>query len=699
MIKCFWVLIFSLLLGALNGGLKEDLLQGLIEGGITVDLKNPTYSGGILSTEEGGVVKAPKIRIQAEKIRFEPQALVIAEGCIIVSFGQYIFVGDRIEYDFISKQGVITNGRCAIEPWYFGGREIYLIGEEKIHIVDGYVTTSESDDPDWEIRYSDNIITCHRIMTAWGVEFHFFRWPLFWLPKLKVNLDWIFDSPLRYRVRWGGKQGLRFGMKYEIIDWNDFSTFLRFDYRVQRGPGGGIETHYTSPVKDHWFHSISYIANDSSIDDPSQKTRYRLEGIYHNEWDLGQTSIDLSYDYLSDKEMPTDYEDNGLRIDAAQRTQLNFRRQEGQYVVSNFFTRVRINEFQTIKQELPSIEAIFHPFTICRTGILTDNKFKMGYFDFKYASDEEDVTDFHAWRCQFFHRLYRPIALNKLYITPQAEAIAILYGSSPQQDVRWLSLLSLGGEAKTNFYRIYSCLKHVVEPYILYQYLTNPTINPDQHYIFDISDGWFDLNALRFGMRNLIYIKPTGNVISPYLSLDLYAYAFQNTNTIFDSIPKVYLDVDWQQSYYLKHVFTAAWDNERNAINFLNYRIEATVNEYIAFSCEYRQRSSFWWRKVQYNNFILDFFRSEQQLRDSLVSDRRNTFLAHLYARMDPNWAANFMVRYGWNRLSEPSYLEYETDLIFYLRASWNARISYQKKEGEDRITFYFNLGGQKPRY
>ncbi len=687
--------------------MNEDILQGLIEEGITVDLRNPTYAGGILWTEEGGVVQSPQIRVQAEKIYLtqtkgendKPAVSVVADGSIIVSFGPYLFVGDRVEYDFANKEGVIYNGRCAVEPWYFGGREIYLIGEEKIHIVDGYVTTSESEDPDWEIRYSNNIITCHRIMTAWGVEFHFFRWPIFWLPKLQVNLDWIFDSPIRYRVRWGGKQGMRLGMKYMVFDWNNLTTFLRFDYRVQRGPGGGIETHFNSPAKDHWFHSVSYIANDSSINDPSQQTRYRLEGIYHNEWDLGRTSLDLSYDYLSDKEMPTDYADNGLRIDAAQRTQLNLRRQEGQYVVGNFFTRVRINDFQTVKQELPSVETIFHPFSVLQTGTLSENKFKMGYFDFKYASDEEDVSDFNAWRCQFFHRLYRPFKLNKLTVTPQAQAIAILYGSSPQQDVKWLSLLSLGGEAKTNFYRIYKCFKHVVEPYILYQHLTNPTIDPDEHFIFDISDGWFDLNALRFGTRNIIYIKPDGAVISPYLSLDLYSYAFQNTTTILSSIPKVYLDVEWQPNYYLKHVFTSAWDNERNAINFLNYRIEATINEYAAFSCEYRQRSSFWWRKAQPDNFILDFFRSEQELRDSLVSDRRNTLLGHIYARLDPNWAANFMIRYGWNRLDEPSYLEYETDLIFNLRASWNARISYQKKEGENRLTFYFNLGGQKPRY
>jgi len=700
------VLIFALLIGNIHGDLKEEVLEGLDSVGVTVNLRNPVFTDGVLCTEEGGVIETPKIRIQAERICFtqrqvedERDVAVIAEGNIIVSFGDYIFVGDRLEYDFITKQGVITNGRSAIEPWYFGGNEIYLYGEDQIRIVDGYVTTSESDDPDWAIRTQTTVITSEHLMTAWGIEFHFFRWPLFWLPKMKLNLDSIFDSPIRYRVRWGGKQGLRLGMVYEVFDWNDFKTFLRFDYRLQRGPGGGIETHFESPYKNHWFHTVNYIANDSSIDDPKERTRYRLEGFYHNEWDCGHTGIDLSYDYLSDKEMPTDYEDNGLNIDAAQRTQLNLRRQEDELVVANFFTRIRINEFQTIKQELPSVATIFHPISLGCTGLISDNTLRMGYYDFKYAEDEEDVMDFHAWRCQFFHRIYRPINLNKITVTPEAEGIAILYGSSPEQTVRWLLAGRLGGEAKTSIYRCFKNFKHVIEPYISYNYISDPNINPNEHYIFDITDGWFDVNAFRFGARQLIFVKPNECFVSPYLTLDLYSYAFYDTPTISKLIPKVYADFEWRPSYYFKHIIGTAWDNERNALNYINYRIEATLSEYIAMSCEYRQRSSFWWRKVRYNNFILDSFRTEQQLRDSLVSDQRNTVLAHLYARLEPNWATQFIIRHGWNRLNEPSYTEYECDLLFYLRASWQGRLSYQKRVGEHRITMYFTLGGERPRY
>lgn len=702
----FIAFIFVFLSFPLCGGLKEDVLEGLKNEGVTVNLRNPLYSDGVLSTEEGGIVEAPKIRIQAERICFtqrkdegEPVVSVIAEGNIMVSFGLYIFTGDRLEYDFVAKQGVIINGRSAIEPWYFGGEKILLCGEELIKIENGYVTTSESDCPDWAIKTRTTIITCEHVLTAWGVEFYFFRWPLFGVPKLKINLDSIFDSPIRYRVRWGGKQGLRFGMIYEVFDYHHFKTFLRFDYRIRRGPGGGIETHFDSPYKNHWFHSINYIANDSSIDDPAQRTRYRLEGIYHNEWDCGRTGMDFSYDYLSDKEMPTDYDDNGLNIDAAQRTQFNLRRQEDQYVVANFFTRVRINNFQTIKQELPSVATVFHPFRLGCTGIIWDNTFRMGYYDFKYADDEEDVTDFHAWRCQFFQRLYRPIFLNRIVVTPQAEGIAILYGSTPQDEGEWLLTGRLGGEVKTSVYRCFKNFKHIIEPYISYNFLSDPTLNPNDHFIFDISDGWFELNALRFGARQYIYIKPNEYYVSPFLSLDLYSYAFNNTPTIPSTIPKVYANFEWHPSYYFKHILTTAWDNERNALNYFNYRIEATFSEDIAFSCEYRQRSSYWWRKVRYDNFILDSYRTEQELRDSLVSDQRKTLLAHLYARLDPNWATQFIVRHGWDRLNEPSYTEYECDLMLFLRASWSTRISFQRKEGENRITMYINLGGDRPKY
>ena len=102
--------------------------------GVVVDLQDPLYTDGMLKTEHGGVIHSEGMRIQARKIlyirRGEPGDLVHtieAEGELVIDYGRYLLVGTRLFYDFEAKRGVLENGRTALWPWNFGGREIQEI--------------------------------------------------------------------------------------------------------------------------------------------------------------------------------------------------------------------------------------------------------------------------------------------------------------------------------------------------------------------------------------------------------------------------------------------------------------------------------------------------------------------------------------------------------------------------------------------
>ena len=203
---------------------REEILKDFFSEGITVDLRDPEYSDGVLTTESGGVISGQDLRIQAKKIRYHRQMVdgkpvftIEAEGQLMMEFGCYVFVGERLEYDFQTQQGVIYNGRSAIEPWYFGGDEIDLLSDGSVSIHHGYITTSNHIDPDWEISTDYAHVTEDHLLDAFNVKFRFFKLPLFWIPRFKANLDWLLDTPIRYRVRWGGEQGLRVGLIYEVF--------------------------------------------------------------------------------------------------------------------------------------------------------------------------------------------------------------------------------------------------------------------------------------------------------------------------------------------------------------------------------------------------------------------------------------------------------------------------------------------------
>ena len=683
----------------------EDPLKSCLElydSGITVDLMHPVYEEGTISTEQGGIITAPAFRLQAERITFTPKkgtpssGSIVAEGRLMLELGDYVFVGDRLEYDFETRTGVIYNGRTMVEPWFFGGERILLCADGSYLVYNGFITTSTNLDREWEIYCKQCCVTKDHTLSAVDLQFRIMQVPLFWLPKFKANLDFIFDSPIRYNVKWGSRQGHRFGFVYELFSWEHWKTFLRMDYRLKRGLGGGIETQYHSEGNKTTFNTINYVARDSSLIHPGQRLRYRFQGIGDSLFMNDRITAHLCYDKLSDIDMPTDYNDRGLELDTAGRTELLLRRQEESFI-TNFITRVRINAFQTIKQELPTFETSFRPFELGNTGIVADNEVKASYLYFAYGNNMIHVHDYTAPRLEWTSLFYRYWKVGQFNFTPTLGGVFIAYGNSPQHCARWLALGKCCLNLDTHLVKTYGRTKHVVTPYLNYDFYTMPTVSPSDHYIFDIEDGWFRLNMLTFGLSQSLYRKNQKENITRTLHADLHAIAFFDTPTIPKTIPKVYGRVAFYTFPFMKHIVDAGWDFDKNFLDHYNVRTEWTVNEDIAIAAEYRHRSPYDWRKADHTNYIIDSYRSIEQLAHSQLSDRRDTLLLHLFYRFHPSWAFEFESRSGWNRCFEPSYNEFEIDLLGTLRSALNIKISYQHKEDDDRLSFYMTIGLHRP--
>lgn len=692
----------SLAFGSLCASEAYDPLAPQGHSGINLDLRNPEFSDGSLTTCYGGIISGDDFRIQAQNITYTynkdsdpPSYGIIAEGNLMFEYGDYVFIGERMEYDFKSRVGVIYNGRTMVEPWFFAGSRIFILPDGSYKIENVVVTTSENIDADWQITSDFATLDDEYELHAKDVKFTILGTPVFYLPSFKINLDTIFDGPIRYSVRWGGNQGHRFGMIYEVYSNEWFKTFLRLDYRINRGIGGGIETYYRSEDKKTQFESISYAARDSSIIHPDQRFRYRLQGIGDSSLLDDSVTVHLSYDKLSDIDMATDYADNGLEIDAAGRTELIVRKQEENWI-TNIFTRLRINQFQTIKQELPTFETSWRPTELGETGIVASSVLKAAYLDFAYGNNMINVRDYNSTRVEVAPQFYRPFLLETCTVTPEAGGILIAYGNSPTGSTEWLTLAKLGLNINTSLYRHFNDYKHVITPFAQYDYYSMPTVSPGSHYIFDIEDGWYRLNMMQFGISQSLYKKDEYG-INRIVYGNLYANAFFDTHTFPSTIPKVYADVTLNAWANLRHTFNTAWDFNNNILDHYNVRTEWTINPDAALAFEYRHRSAYDWRKVDHTNFILDTYRSLQELYNSQVSDRRDTFLIHMFYRFHPCWAFEFESRSGWNRRFEPNYNEFEIDLLGTLQSAWNIKFSYQHKEDDDRVSAYVSIGIKRP--
>lgn len=663
------------------------------EKGVVVDLRRPTFQNGVLETTQGGVVNGPRFRLQAQKITYTKTAenhVVEAEDSVMIEAGDYLFVGDRLFYDFEKETGIIYNGRTAQPPWYLGGEEIELMPSGDYIIRNAFITTSDTLNPDWQINAKSVTLNRNHQVKAEDLYGKIFRLNLLWFPRLNVNLESLTDQPIRFSAKWGGKQGGRLGVIYNFLNWGRFKAFLRLDYRLNRGPGAGIETYYLSEDHREYLETINYVARDNAIPDPHENIRYRFQGVYQNSLFDDTVTVDASWDKLSDKEMATDYNDRGLELDEAGRTELLVRRQEENWI-TEFRTKIKVNQFQTIKQELPALFITHRPAVIGRTGIITENSLEASYLDFSYANDVI-ATDYNSTRADFISRFYRPFNLDPLTVTPEVGYTGIVYGNSPSHTSKFLSIGFMGVNAKTSFYRATNCFKHVITPYFDWQYFTFPTVNPDKHYIFDIDDGLYRMECFKVGTKN-DFIKKDGDTLKRLFEVDVYTFLFVNKIPL----PKLYTDFTTRSSPNLKHTLTIAYDYQQQMLDQFNIRNDWTVNRDIALSLEYRHRSPYAYRKCVRDNYMLETFRSTRELVHSSVSDRRDTLLFHAFWRFHPLYAIEFTSRSGWNRRYERDYSEYEIDFLTQLKSHWLIKVSYQHKEEDDRVAIYFNLLSNEP--
>ncbi|MGZ3634236.1 MAG: hypothetical protein ACXVAJ_07920 [Parachlamydiaceae bacterium] len=168
-----FIFIFLLLVFAVQAS-EIDLVKG-----ITVNLRHPEYSDGTLKTDNGGLITAEGIRIQAQRILYDkktgecPVCRIEAEEDLLFEFGEYLFIGRRLEYDFLTRTGILFDGKTAVEPWFFGGKEIMLHSDGSYTIYNSFLTTSESCDPDWKLSTEEATLSPSHDLEAKNFKFEY----------------------------------------------------------------------------------------------------------------------------------------------------------------------------------------------------------------------------------------------------------------------------------------------------------------------------------------------------------------------------------------------------------------------------------------------------------------------------------------------------------------------------------------------
>ncbi|MBS0625325.1 MAG: LPS-assembly protein LptD [Verrucomicrobia bacterium] len=676
---------------------KKPPIEPITE--VKVDLRNPTYQNGILYTNQGGVIQSPDLRIQAKTIQYikrEEEGHLIhrieAEGDLMIQYKGRVYVGKELEFDFVKRSGIVYEGKTFANMWYVGGDKIELNPDGSYNATNATITTCENVDSAWDFHAGKIDMLKNDKLEAKKVRFRLFRIPFLWLPSFKINLKKFKEPVFRYSIRWD--KGPRAMARYQIYSWQDFALYGRLQYRWGKGWGGAIETEYAPEGQNTTFYTRSYLAKDRLDNATNPIRRYRVQGAYNTVTQSEKTRVNLSWDKYSDVRMPDDFKSEDFEVNPAKITQF-FVWHQTDDLISSFKVRPRLNPFESIKQDLPSLFSTLRPIELWNTGIISTNWIKLSYMDFAYSDQlaptpgNDPLSDFRSARLDFRPKLYRTIHLGPTLLTPYLGAIGIFYSNSQNHNSKSLGLLSYGVRLQARGHQNYSHYKHVIEPYIEYSGLSRPTVNPDHHYIFTIQDGFQRINQIQFGLRQFLSSKKR-LCKEPSFTADLYANAFFSDPTIPEFVYKLYCNLSWRlPSVHLD--FRNSWNFRNQVWDHSNLRLRWTVNENVALTFETRYRSRYDWRKADHENFILDVTRSESELLDSPLSDRRITLLSKLFIRFTPFWECQFTSHHGFYRLTQKPYNEFNVDLFTWVSSSWKLRLSYRYTEKDPRN--HFDLG------
>lgn len=668
--------------------------------GVVIDLKEPLLEDGVLYTEEGGVITTDLLRVQAQKIRYtkrEEEGRLVwtlwAEGNLMLEYKHRVLVGDSLEYDFITRTGTLENGRAEVPPWFVGGRLIHLLSDGSFEITDGYLTTSERLENEWQIYTPHLTIRKGQSINITDLQVRLASVPIAWFPTVKTSLSSVTDNPLQFRAKFAGA-ATRVGARYRLYEGSKWALFARADYFLRRGFGGGLETSYESADFNESLYTSSYVAYDQSVDnDEDPKRRFRFNGIYNNSLHHDKLTLRAQYDRLSDSEMAHAYYNRDFDLETAMRTAIAVRLEEPDWLAL-FLTQVHINGFQTINQSLPSLLGTMRTVELGKTGILGDNKMRASYQSYVYATGSNNVSDFSSSRFEGNTQWYRPTHLGPLVVTPQVGATGVFYSASQEQETAWMGIGTAKIEALIPLNKTYTHVRHVAEPFATYQLFTAPQKPLDSHYVFDLSDGLAKLQMTTLGLRNRLY---TLHEPRTYLTCDIWTHAFFDKNTFATTFPKGYTHLAWHPLATLENTYDIAWNFEHDTLEYFNTSLGWTLSEDTALGVEYRHRSAYDWRKADHESFFLDVARSETLLLASPLSDRRDVILTRLFYRFTPFITMKLQSRHGWNRKDQPPFNEYQAELWLLLKSRWRLRLSYEHLESNDSVSLSLRMGEGNP--
>ena len=446
-----------------------------------------------------------------------------------------------------SGETILENGEVSACNYLESNNAHYSVAASKIRVIPHVQRFYGIEHVDFD-KGDRTILLTNGFAKIYGVPVLWL--PFFWKPKDEdiglCNLTWGSSDDWGYY--------LRLSKRFRFGDYPALQLKLMTDLFKERGVGYGVSGRVaTEESRTDFFAYAIYDQNRYETDDyykyrikiPKYRYNMRLSNVTHITPRLDFRGV---VDYSSDPYFKRDFFSSVYEDDPQPATFGALEQQFDRFSAA-LYMRFRLNDFYTTVERIPEIRVDLPRQEIFNTGLYYQGdavatNFRMKWTEFDSAvSGYSELKDYEAFRFDTTHFLYYPIRNRYFTFVPRGGVKLTVYSESSKRDVSEDDIVSMiaasrpqssgkyhfnnydddggskvrfaaeaGFELSTKIHNTWQHirspffqldgLRHIMQPYINYTFISKPTVDRENIYFFDEIDRLDEQNFVRFGLVN-----------------------------------------------------------------------------------------------------------------------------------------------------------------------------------------------------
>jgi lipopolysaccharide assembly outer membrane protein LptD (OstA) len=644
---------------------------------------------------KGAVLTAQRGRLN------EKTGDVLAEGSVILESENAIWRGERLQYNFLSKQLQAGQFRTGRAPFFAAGQGLGVDQTNRVYVVtNAFVTTDDVEQPGYRVRASRLTIVPGKYFEARHAVLYFGKVPVFYFPYYRRQLD----PNANYFVVTPGFRSVYGPYLLGAYHWHwneKLYGAINLDYRVKRGLGGGPDLNYDIGKLGHGEFKYYYardeepgfepttLASTNSV--PIREHRHRINFTHQVNIRSNLTARavvrEQSDAFFIRDFFESEYRENTQPSSFVEVNQLwsNFSLNAlGQYQINDFFETI---------ERLPDVKLTGLRQQLGISPFYYESDSSFGYFRHKFANGVSN--DFAAVRGDSFHQLLLPQTFfGWLNVTPRVGGRFTYYGETEgagttlTEKQRWV--FNTGAEVSFKASRLWTGahskllevdgLRHIIQPSLNYVYVPTPNQRPPELPQFDSElsslrllpidfpdynsiDSVDSQNVLRLGLRNKLQTKREDGAEN-LVNWAVYTDWRIKPRTDQETFSDIYSDLDFKPRSWITLTSETRFDVKNHRWNEANHVLTLTPNSTWGVSLGHR------------------YLREDP----ALGPDSGNSLIyTALYYRLNEDWGFRASQRYE----ARDGTLEEQQYTIYRDFRSWTGALSFRIRDNRVGPTDY----------